>query len=71
MPPAKWKLQRIVELTKRLLDRQLDADRYSLASGSFGLIIRKSPLTSPAPHLAVFELATLVEHDGYIHSAPQ
>ena len=28
-------------------------------------------MTSRVPDLAVFELATLVEQDGYIHSAPQ
>jgi Uma2 family endonuclease len=49
----------------------LDSSRYAFATGSFGLIIRKAPLTSRVPDLAVFELATLVEQDGYIHSAPQ
>jgi Uma2 family endonuclease len=71
MPPAKWKHHRIVELTARELQRQVDTARYSVATGSFGLIIRKEPLTSRVPDLAVFELATLVERDGYIHSAPQ
>jgi Uma2 family endonuclease len=71
MPPAKWKHHRIVELTTRELQRQIDPARYSFATGSFGLIIRKEPLTSRVPDLAVFELATLVEQDGYIHSAPQ
>ena len=71
MPPAKWKHQRITELTRRALERQMDTDRFSFAEGLFGLIIRKSPLTSRIPDLAVFELATLVEQDGYIHSAPQ
>jgi Uma2 family endonuclease len=71
MPPAKWKHFRIIELTSNALRRQLDNDRYSFATGSFGLIIRKAPLTSRIPDLAVFELATLVEQDGYMHSAPQ
>ena len=71
MPPAKWKHQRIIELTRRALEGQLDVARFSLAEGGFGLIIRKSPLTSRVPDLAVFELAALVEQDGYIHSAPQ
>jgi Uma2 family endonuclease len=70
MPAASWKHQRIVELTGRALERQLDTARFSFAR-DFGLIIRKSPLTSRVPDLAVFELATLVERDGYIHSAPQ
>ena len=40
-------------------------------TGSLGLIIRKAPLTSRVPDLAAFDLATLIEQDGYIHSAPQ
>jgi Uma2 family endonuclease len=71
MPPAKWEHRRITELTRRTLERQLDTDRFSFAEGSFGLIIRKTPLTSRIPDLAVFELATVVERDGYIYSAPQ
>jgi Uma2 family endonuclease len=71
MPPAKWKHQRIIELMAGALRNQLGIERYSIATGSFGLIIRKSPLTSRVPDVAVFELATLVEQDGYIYSAPQ
>src|SRR5206468_3628489 len=37
----------------------------------FGLIIRRAPLTSRVPDLAVFERRTIVERDGYIHAAPQ
>jgi Uma2 family endonuclease len=71
MPPAKWKHERITELIANSLRRQMDTDRYSFATGSFGLIIRKAPLTSRVPDLAVFDLTTIVERDGYIHSAPQ
>jgi Uma2 family endonuclease len=71
MPPAKWKHQRIIELMAAALRNQLGTERYSIATGSFGLVIRKSPLTSRVPDVAVFELATLVEQEGYIHSAPQ
>lgn len=71
MPPAKWKHAWILARTHRALNSQLDPDRVAIATGSFGLIIRKAPLTSRVPDLAVFDLATLVEQDGYIHSAPQ
>jgi len=71
IPPAKWKHSRIVELTAQSLRRHLDGERYSVATGSFGLIIRKTPLTSRVPDLAAFDLTTLIEQDGYIHSAPQ
>src|SRR6185295_15571088 len=37
----------------------------------FGLIIRRQPLNSRVPDLAVFIKSTIVERDGYIHSAPQ
>ena len=71
MPPATWKHQRIIELVGNVLRSQMGTERYSFASGVYGIIIREAPLTSRIPDLAVFELATLVERDGYIHSAPQ
>jgi Uma2 family endonuclease len=71
MPPAKLKHTMIVARTNVALISQLDQKRTVVLTGSFGLIIRKAPLTSRIPDLAVFELATLVEQDGYIHSAPQ
>jgi Uma2 family endonuclease len=37
---------------------------------SFGLVIRRHPLTTREPDLAVFEKATMVEIDGYFHSVP-
>jgi Uma2 family endonuclease len=49
----------------------LDQRQVVVLTGSFGLIIRKEPPTSRVPDLAMFEVATLVEQDGYIHSAPQ
>jgi Uma2 family endonuclease len=71
VPPAKLKHAIIVERIHTELKRLLDTDRVIVLTGSFGLIIRKEPLTSRVPDLAVFELATLAEQDGYIHSAPQ
>ena len=71
MPPAKLPHTRIVVRLFRALDRQFDETKVFVATSSFGLVIRKQPLTSRVPDLAVFEQATLVERDGYIHSAPQ
>ena len=71
MPPAKLKHAMIVERIHSALKSQLDTSRIYVFTGSFGLIIRKAPLTSRIPDVAVFELATLIEQDGYIHSAPQ
>jgi len=49
----------------------LEASRFAVVTGSFGLVIRKSPLTCRVPGLAVLELATIVEQDGYAHSPTQ
>jgi Uma2 family endonuclease len=70
-PPAKVKHAWIVARLNHALDGQLDADRAVIFTGSFGLIVRKAPLTSRVPDLAVFEISTIVEKDGYVHSPPQ
>src|SRR6266699_5580738 len=66
MPPAKIGHARVVQRTFRALDRQLDPNKVLALCSSFGLIIRKRPLTSRVPDIAVFDLATMVEQDGYI-----
>jgi Uma2 family endonuclease len=71
MPPPKWKHSEIVENLQYQLQAQLDRDAYRVKVSDFGLIIRKSPLTSRIPDLAVFQRGSIVEEDGYIHSAPQ
>jgi Uma2 family endonuclease len=48
----------------------LDATRFELFSEGVGLVIRKTPLTCRAPDIVVFDRASLVEADGYFHSAP-
>lgn len=69
-PPPKWNHARIADAVARPLMRQLDRSRFMVVTASFGLIIRKSPLTSRVPDVTVFERSSLVERDGYIHSAP-
>jgi Uma2 family endonuclease len=71
MPPNKWKHSEIVQNLYDALASQFDRRRVRVVVTNFGLIIRKSPLTSRVPDLAVFERSTMVEQDGYIHSAPQ
>jgi Uma2 family endonuclease len=71
MPPPKWNHGEVIENLQYILLAQLDRRAFRVRVAEFGLIIRKAPLTSRVPDLAVFELATLVEQDGYIHSAPQ
>lgn len=62
---------RITQRLTNALVRQLDETRVPALNSDFGLIIHKAPLTSRVPDVAVFELATMVEEDGYVHSAPQ
>ncbi|MBZ5727792.1 MAG: Uma2 family endonuclease [Acidobacteriia bacterium] len=71
MPPAKLKHTRIVTKLYDAIRLQTDSREVTVFSAVFGLIIRRSPLTSRVPDLAVFETRTMVERDGYIHSAPQ
>jgi Uma2 family endonuclease len=71
MPPPKGKHAAIVRRIRLSLERQLDPDRVLVHDSQFGLIISKHPLTSRVPDLAVFESDTVVEQDGYVHSAPQ
>jgi Uma2 family endonuclease len=71
MPAPKWIHGEIVENLHYELTSQLDRRAIRVRASEFGLIIRKSPLTSRVPDLAVFDRSTIVEQDGYIHSAPQ
>ncbi|HEY1341110.1 MAG TPA: Uma2 family endonuclease, partial [Bryobacteraceae bacterium] len=54
-----------------MLKASVDPRQVKVKSSQFGLIIRPHPLTSRAPDIAVFRIDTIVEKDGYIHSAPQ
>ena len=71
MPPNKWNHTVIVANLRDALVAQLDRREVQVVDSSFGLVIRKAPLTSRVPDLAVFRKGTIVEQDGYIHSAPQ
>lgn len=71
MPPNKWKHALIVENLSEALKAKLDRKAARVVGSVFGLIIRKEPLTSRVPDLAVFLKQNIVEQDGYIHSAPE
>jgi Uma2 family endonuclease len=70
LPPPKWIHAEIVENLADAMRAQVDRQRIKIRISLFGLVIRKRPLTTRVPDLAVFDTATLVEQDGYIHSAP-
>src|SRR5580704_8820877 len=71
MPPPKLNHSDIIDAVHRQIYLQVNWDTVSVKISQVGLIIRRAPLTSRVPDLAVFERSTMVEEDGYIHSAPQ
>ena len=71
MPPNKWNHARIVEQLAHLLRGHLDPEAIYVVTSVFGLLIRREPLTTRVPDLAVFVASHLVERDGYIQSAPE
>ena len=71
MPPPKRKHTQIVQNLYDLLRSQADKADVTVVIAEFGLVFRRFPLTARIPDLAVFQTSTIVERDGYIHSAPQ
>jgi len=71
MPPNKVPHARIIRALTAAFLRQLDFRKTECLSSTFGLVIRTEPLVCRSPDIAIFELATMVEKDGYLHSAPQ
>jgi len=71
MPPNKWNHTLVVEALARRLRARLDPEAIHVITSVFGLVIRREPLTTRVPDIAVFILSNVVEKDGYIHSAPE
>jgi Uma2 family endonuclease len=71
LPPNKWNHAQTIEELADVLRRQLPKKEVWVVTSNFGLVIRREPLTSRTPDLAVIRRSTLVEQDGYIHSAPE
>jgi len=71
MPP--WKLVHtlVAHALKHILEDQLDRKTFYVLGTQFGLVIRRDPLTSRVPDLAVFRKSNMVVLDGYVHSAPE
>ncbi len=70
MPPDKIihadTAENLADLLKARVDRKL-VHRVS----TFGLVIRREPLTTRVPDIALFIRSKVVEQDGYVHSAPE
>ncbi len=71
MPPNKTTHAKIVQALTAAFVRQLDESRIQIYGATFGLVIRKEPLTCRVPDLALFIKANVVEEDGYVHSPPE
>jgi Uma2 family endonuclease len=71
IPPNKWNHTRVVEALARQLRARLDPEATHVVTSVFGLVIRQEPLALRVPDLAVFQAGQIVEHEGYIHSAPE
>jgi len=71
MPAPSWKHGDVIENLFVLMLSQVDKREVRIRLAEFDLIIRRRPLTARIPDLAVFQVNTIVEQDGRIHSAPQ
>ena len=71
MPAPKWNHSEIISNIYDQIRSQVNSREVKVRMSTFGLIIRRDPLTERIPDLAVFEISTIVERDGYVHSAPQ
>ena len=60
-------VENLADLLKASVDRKTVQVRVS----NFGLVIRRDPLTTRVPDIAVFLRSNVIEQDGYIHSAPE
>ena len=61
----------VVENLADLLKAQVDRKTVQVRVSTFGLVIRRDPVTTRVPDIAVFIRKKVVEQDGYIHSAPE
>ena len=61
----------VVENLADLLKAQVDRKTVQVRVSTFGLVIRRDPVTTRVPDIAVFIRKNVVEQDGYIHSAPE
>ncbi|MGH9673041.1 MAG: Uma2 family endonuclease, partial [Bryobacteraceae bacterium] len=70
LPPPKLPHADVISELLFTILAQVDRKLVKVLPAEFGLIIRRDPLTSRSPDLAVFWKAGMVFKDGYCHSAP-
>jgi Uma2 family endonuclease len=71
MPPNKILHADTVENLADILWASVNRKTIQVRVSTFGLVIRRDPLTTRVPDIAVFIRSQVVEQDGYIHSAPE
>ncbi|HEY7390960.1 MAG TPA: Uma2 family endonuclease [Bryobacteraceae bacterium] len=71
MPPNKSPHPELILALQIAFLPVLDHKNTLFISSTFGLVVRRMPLTCRNPDVAVFDRATVVIRDGYYHSAPQ
>jgi Uma2 family endonuclease len=71
MPPNKILHADTVENLADILKASVDRKTVQVRVSTFGLVIRRDPLTTRVPDIAVFIRSQVVEQDGYVHSAPE
>src|SRR5262245_24155801 len=71
MPAPSWKHAEIVQNAHDQIRPQVDHRKVAVIISQFDLIIRRQPLCTRQPDLAMFVRETIVEKDGRVHSAPQ
>ena len=70
MPPDKLIHAFTVENLASRLRAGVDRRTVQVLVATFGLVIRRDPVTTRVPDIAVFISKNIVEQDGYIHSPP-
>src|SRR5262245_13571901 len=70
MPPPKVKHTLVVHALRRIIERQLNTESIYVLDTLFGLVVRRDPLTTRVPDLAIFRKESMVVVDDYIRSAP-
>jgi Uma2 family endonuclease len=71
MPAPKMEHQWIIRNLTKQIDDQVDSSLLAVFGMGVCLVIREAPLTTRIPDISVFDIATMVEKDGYMHSPPQ
>jgi Uma2 family endonuclease len=71
IPPPKMNHQWIVKGLSKTIDSQVDCSKIAVFGTAVCRVIREAPLTTRIPDICVFEIATMVEKNGYMHSPPQ